>query len=56
MILLAYRDGDKDIPLTRGKIQLQSEGAEVFYKNIQIEKLNTLPEQYAAYFKPSPSW
>jgi Domain of Unknown Function (DUF1080) len=50
-----YRDGDKDIPLTKGRIQIQSEGAEVFYKDIQIEKLNTLPEQYTAYFKPSPS-
>ena len=27
----------KEVPLTRGKIQLQSEGAEVFYRNIEIK-------------------
>ena len=46
-----YHEGDKDIPLTKGKIQLQSEGAEVFYKDIQIEKLTELPGAYASYFK-----
>lgn len=45
-----HKDG-KDIPLTKGKIQLQSEAAEVFYKNIQIKKLDELPEEYAVYFK-----
>lgn len=30
-------------PLTKGKIQLQSEGAEVFYKNIQIQPIKQLP-------------
>jgi hypothetical protein len=28
-------DGD-EVPLTRGKIQIQSEGSEVFYRNIEI--------------------
>jgi len=27
----------KEVPLTRGKIQLQSEGAEVFYHDIEIK-------------------
>lgn len=31
------------VPLTKGKIQLQSEGAEVFYRNLQIRGLNALP-------------
>lgn len=30
-------------PLTKGKIQLQSEGAEVFYRNIQIQPISHLP-------------
>ncbi len=46
-----YREGDKDIPLTKGKIQLQSEGAEVFYKDIQIQNITGLPAAYAAYYK-----
>lgn len=45
-----YREGDKDIPLTKGKIQLQSEAAEVFYKDIRIRMLDKLPGKYAAYF------
>src|SRR5262249_54032313 len=34
-----HKAGDKEVPLTRGKIQLQSEGAEVFYRNISIKPL-----------------
>ncbi len=35
--------GGQPEPLTKGKIQLQSEGAEVFYRNIQVEKIAQLP-------------
>jgi hypothetical protein len=38
-------------PLTYGKIQLQSEAAEVFYKDILIKPLDAMPAQYAKYFK-----
>lgn len=44
------KDGQRQ-PLTYGKIQLQSEAAEVFYKDIQIRSLGALPKQYAQYFK-----
>lgn len=30
---------------TRGKIQLQSEGAEVFYRNIRIENIDNFPDE-----------
>jgi hypothetical protein len=36
-------DNGKEIPLTKGKIQIQSEGAEVFYRNIRISQINRLP-------------
>ncbi|HXG09240.1 MAG TPA: DUF1080 domain-containing protein [Gemmataceae bacterium] len=36
----------KEEPLTRGKIQLQSEGAEVYYRNIAIRPLQSIPEEY----------
>ena len=32
-------------PLTKGKIQLQSEGAEVFYRNIQFRQIRELPAE-----------
>ncbi|TGD82433.1 3-keto-disaccharide hydrolase [Hymenobacter wooponensis] len=38
-------------PLTHGKIQLQSEAAEVYYKGIMIKPLEAMPAQYASYFK-----
>ncbi len=41
----------KHQPLTHGKIQLQSEAAEVFYKDIMQKPLKEMPEQYARYFK-----
>jgi len=46
-----YHEGNKDFPLVRGKIQLQSEAAEVFYREIQIKNLDKLPAQYESYFK-----
>jgi hypothetical protein len=45
-----YLDGDTAVPLTRGRIQLQSEAAEVYYKDLRIKSLDALPPAYAAYF------
>jgi len=45
-----YWDGKAYQPLTKGKIQLQSEAAEVYYKEVQIRKLTALPKEYLAYF------
>ncbi|MBL8796422.1 MAG: DUF1080 domain-containing protein [Planctomycetia bacterium] len=41
-----HKEGDKEVPLTKGKIQLQSEGAEVFYRNIAVKPLKQIPEEY----------
>jgi hypothetical protein len=41
-----HRVGDKIEPLTKGKIQLQSEGAEVFYRKITIRPLQKIPDEY----------
>lgn len=40
------KEGDKEVPLTKGKIQLQSEGAEVFYRNIVVKPLKKIPDEY----------
>jgi hypothetical protein len=48
MILTGSRhvvDG-KEVPLTKGKIQIQSEGAEVFYGNIAIRTITSIREKY----------
>ncbi len=39
------------LPLDKGKIQIQSEAAEVFYKDIKIRELDTFPPEYEKYFK-----
>jgi 3-keto-disaccharide hydrolase len=39
------------VPLVRGKIQLQSEAAEVYYKDVQIQKITSMPKAYLQYFK-----
>ncbi|WP_299511777.1 DUF1080 domain-containing protein [Mucilaginibacter sp.] len=48
---LVYKDGDIIKPLVKGKIQLQSEAAEVFYKDVQIKSINGIPSEYASYFE-----
>lgn len=48
MILTGSRqklDG-KEVPLTKGKIQIQSEGAEVFYRNIAVKSIKEIPGEY----------
>jgi hypothetical protein len=37
-------DDGRDLPLTKGRIQLQSEGAEIFYRGIEIRSITGLPE------------
>ena len=36
-------DNDQVMPLTSGKIQIQSEGGELFIKKIELEKINEIP-------------
>ncbi len=36
----------KEVPLVVGKLQLQSEGAEVFYRNIQVRPIHEIPKKY----------
>lgn len=44
-------ENGKSIPMTQGKIQIQSEAAEVYYKNIEIRTLEALPTEYSQYFQ-----
>jgi hypothetical protein len=43
-------DEGKETPLIKGKIQIESEGSEVFYRNIQIKFIDKLPD-----FSTTPS-
>ena len=46
-----YKDGDALKPLIKGRLQLQSEAAEVFYKDIVIKPITAIPAKYSTYFK-----
>jgi hypothetical protein len=47
MVLENSRTSPKDgpeTPLTKGKIQFQSEASEAFYRNVMIRKIDRLPD------------
>ena len=48
---LRYTDKGEDKPLVEGRLQLQSEAGEVFYKGIEIRPLEQMPEEYVSYFQ-----
>lgn len=48
---LRYTDKGEDKPLVEGRLQLQSEAGEVFYKGIEIRPLEQMPEKYVSYFQ-----
>ena len=39
------------VSVTKGKIQLQSEAAEVYFKDIQIKQIQEIPSEFASYFR-----
>ncbi len=45
------------VPLTRGKLQLQSEGSEVFYRRVQLRPITAFPPEIlaASGFTPTPA-
>jgi hypothetical protein len=45
-----YNDNGKAVSLTKGKIQLQSEAAEVYFKDIQIKSIKGLPKEFAGLY------
>jgi len=46
-----YKDGDRFVPMTGGKLQIQSEAAEVFYRDIAIRSISRMPGEYEKYFR-----
>lgn len=45
-----YKDGDTWVSMTGGKLQIQSEAAEVFYKDIAIRQIPSMPSEFSQYF------
>jgi peroxiredoxin len=45
-----YKVGEQTMPMTGGTLQIQSEAAEVFYRDIAIRVIPVMPKEYDAYF------
>ncbi len=45
-----FPEGGREVPLVRGKIQLQSEAAEILYRKIEIRTLKEPPPEYREHF------
>lgn len=45
-----YMNHGKALPLTKGKIQLQSEGSEVYYKDVEIQEISSMPDEYKGFY------
>ena len=41
---IRQRVDGREVPLMKGRLQFQSEAAEVFYRNIAIRRIRTLPD------------
>ncbi|MCC2544874.1 ThuA domain-containing protein [Hymenobacter sp. BT175] len=41
-----YNPAGSQVPLANGKIQIQSEGAEAYYRNVQIRPISAIPLEY----------
>jgi len=50
VVMVLYRNKQNEnateSPLTRGKIQIQSEGAEIYYRQIKIQPIKQLPAEF----------
>jgi hypothetical protein len=46
-----YKEAGKVVPMTGGALQIQSEAAEVFYRDIEIRSIPAMPAEYVQYFK-----
>lgn len=42
---LRHKVNGKEVPLTKGQIQIQSEGAEVYYRGIEVRPLDKIPAE-----------
>lgn len=46
-----YFQAGQEIPLQEGKLQIQSEAAEVFIRSMEIREISAIPEAYAGYLE-----
>ncbi|MEM1084957.1 MAG: DUF1080 domain-containing protein [Verrucomicrobiota bacterium] len=52
MAVFNSRRKDNEAPVTKGRIQLQSEGAEVYYQDVKLRPISAFPDHLEPYLKP----
>ncbi|HTU66661.1 MAG TPA: DUF1080 domain-containing protein [Steroidobacteraceae bacterium] len=45
-----FEENGQYVPMTGGKLQIQSEAAEVFYRDLEIRNIEAMPKEYRKYF------
>jgi hypothetical protein len=45
-----YMQDSTSVPLVSGKIQIQSEAGEVYYKDVRIKKIDKMPAEFESLF------
>jgi hypothetical protein len=40
---LRHRVGGRELPLTKGRLQIQSEAAEIFWRNLEVRPIGEIP-------------
>lgn len=55
VVMVVYKpefyNGTKWVAMNKGKLQLQSEAAETYFKNIKIKRIDRLEEKFSTYYK-----
>ena len=46
------KEGEQWKPLTKGKLQIQSEAAEIYYRDIKIRTIKSFPESIQSIIQP----
>ncbi len=46
-----FKQGGEFVPMRGGKLQIQSEAAEVFYRALEIQRIPAMPAEYVQYFE-----
>jgi hypothetical protein len=40
---LRHKVGGREVPLTKGRLQIQSEAAEIFWRNVEVRSIAEIP-------------
>lgn len=46
-----FFNGENEVPMTKGKLQFQSEAAETYFKNVKIKSIKDLEDSYKKFLK-----